>query len=193
MREGWVPKVVTQHFPTLLIAKVESAHVIAVRRVLIDHLSERVPMKNVMKSPNLNSVAEYNEFHYLLLGDLRDLLEEIPDESTRHWLLEVLNVLVELQPQERQLQEDDGGYMSEVLEEFPSWNRQVMRLHLRKLQLDYRLRELRDRIRQEKSYVSVADQLSCELRDWLDLIRELHRAESALIMDAMLLDIGTGD
>ena len=59
-----------------------------------------------------------------MLQDVRDLLEETPDESTRHWMLEVLNVLVDLLPQERQLQESDGGYMSEVLDEFAELIRQ---------------------------------------------------------------------
>ena len=141
----------------------------------------------------VKSLTDCNEFQYLLMGDIRDLLEETPDETTRRWLLEVLNCLVDLMPRERRLYEDGGGYMAEVLDEFPGWNRQVMRMHLKKLHLDYSLRELRNRIRDEKSWVAVADQLTCELRDWMQLIQELHRAESSLIMEAMLLDIGTGD
>lgn len=141
----------------------------------------------------INTLADCNEFQYLLMGDLRDLLDESPDEDTKRWLLEVLNVLVELMPRERRLHEDCGGYMSEVLEEFPGWNRQVMRLHLKKLHLAYALRELRDRIRDEASWRTDAEQLSASLRDWMTLFRELHRAESSLMMDAMLLDIGAGD
>ena len=83
--------------------------------------------------------------------------------------------------------------MSEVLEEFPGWSRQVLTLHLKKLHLDYALRECRNRIRSESSWVAVADQLSCELRDWMMMFRDLHRAESKIMMDAMLLDIGSGD
>ncbi|GEM_PF-6300431 len=99
----------------------------------------------------------------------------------------------DLMPRERQLHADGGGYLTEVLEEFPSWNRQVMRLHLKTLHLDYALRSMRNRIRDEKSWEPVADQLSCELRDWMQLFSDLHRAETSLVMEAMLLDIGPGD
>ncbi|GAB5442958.1 MAG: hypothetical protein Fues2KO_33070 [Fuerstiella sp.] len=150
-------------------------------------------MNESPRETQVRSLADCNEFQYLLLGDLRDLLEEKPDETNRRWLLEVLNVLVELMPEERRLHEDGGGYMAEVLDEFPSWNRQVMRLHLKKLHLDYALRELRNRIRDEKSWVAAGDQLAVELSDWIRLFQELHRAESSLMMDAMLLDIGSGD
>ena len=139
------------------------------------------------------TLAECNEFQYLLLGDLRDLLDETPDENNRRWLLAVVNVLVDMMPHERRLHDLSGGYLSEVLEEFPNWNREVMRLHLKKLHLDYTLRELRNRLRQEESWVAVADQLSCELRDWMKMFQQLHRAESRLMVDAMLLDVGAGD
>ncbi len=141
----------------------------------------------------ISTLARCNEFQYLLLGDVRDLLEETPDESTRKWLLAVLDTLVDLMPRERQLHADSGGYLMEVLEEFPSWNRQVMRLHLKTLHLDYALRSLRNRIRDEKAWDSVADQLSCELRDWMQLFSNVHRAERSLVMEAMLLDIGPAD
>ena len=141
----------------------------------------------------IRTLAECNEFQYLLLGDVRDLLDEGPDEANRHWMLAVLDVLVDLMPHERRLHESSGGYMSEVLEEFPGWNRQVMRLHLKKLHLDYALRELRNRLREESSWVAIADQLSCELRDWMIMFRNLHRAESTLMVDAMLLDVGAAD
>ncbi len=150
-------------------------------------------MNDSQQSLKVKNLTDCNDFQYLLLGDIRDLLEESHDESTRRWLLEVLNVLVDLMPKERRLYEDGGGYMAEVLEEFPGWNRQVMRLHLKKLHLDYALRDLRNRIRNEANWVSAAEQLSCELRDWIVLFQQLHRAESSLMMDAMLLDIGSGD
>lgn len=142
---------------------------------------------------HIYSMAECNEFQYLLLGDLRDIIDDTPDESSKRWLLAVLDVLVELMPRERYLHDQRGGYMSEVLDAFPGWGRNVMRLHLKKLHLDYALRSCRNRIRREKSWVAVADQLSSELKDWMTMFRELHQAESSLMMDAMLLDIGAGD
>ena len=141
----------------------------------------------------IRTLAECNEFQYLLLGDVRDLLDETPDDSNKKWLMAVLDVLVDLMPHERHLHETSGGYMKEVLDEFPNWYRLVMRLHLKKLHLHYALRDLRDRLRREASWVAVADQLSCELRDWMDLFQQLHKAESSLIVEAVMLDVGAGD
>lgn len=134
----------------------------------------------------IQSLADCNEFQYLLLGDLRDILGETKDESDRKWLLAVLDVLIDLMPQERQLHERTGGYLAGVISEFPERNRLVMRLHLQKLQLDYALRDLRNRIRDEVSWVAVADQLSCELRDWMNMFTEIHHSEASLTMNSML-------
>ena len=150
-------------------------------------------MNNSFQYSQIKTLADCNEFQYLLLGDLRDILDETPDDSNKRWLLEVLNALIELMPRERSLHEEGGGYLAEVLDEFPSWSRQVNCLQLKKLHLDYALRDLRDRICNQTSWVAVADQISCDLRDWMELFRTLHHAESSLLMDAMLLDIGTGD
>ena len=136
------------------------------------------------------TLADCNEFQYLLLGDVRDLLEEAPDPSTKKWLLAVLDVLVEMMPHERRLHEIQGGYLSDVLDDFPDWTSQVMELHSQKVKLDYSLRELRNRIRSERSWAAIADQVSSELRDWIIAFRELHRAEASLIVKAMLMDIG---
>lgn len=141
----------------------------------------------------IHSMAECNEFQYLLLGDVRDILDETPDESNRRWLLAVLDVLVCLMPRERHLHDQSGGYLNEVLDVFPGWSRKVLQLHLKKLRLDYALRECRDRIRCEKSYVAVADQLSSELCDWMKVFKEVHQAESSLLMDAMLMNTNTAN
>ena len=150
-------------------------------------------MKNSFHVSQIRTLAECNEFQYLLLGDVRDLLDETPDDSNKKWLMAVLDVLVDLMPHERHLHADSGGYMSEVLDEFPNWNRLVLRLHLKKLHLDYALRESRNRLRREASWVAIADQLSCELRDWMELFHDLHKAESSLMLEAVTFDVGVGD
>src|SRR5262245_36103537 len=69
--------------------------------------------------PECDSYARYSVLEYLLLGDLRDLLEEPPDTETRRWLLAVLEELLNLLPNEFEF-EDQGGYLSEVREQFPN-------------------------------------------------------------------------
>ncbi|MBT6494231.1 MAG: hypothetical protein HOL01_06715, partial [Planctomycetaceae bacterium] len=64
---------------------------------------------------------------YILLGDLRDLLEESPDEENCRWLLVILDALLEAKQREFELQQD-GGYLEDVLEQVPNWEPQVERL-----------------------------------------------------------------
>ena len=143
-------------------------------------------MSDHFDASQIQSLADCNEFQYLLLGDLRDLLDEARDESDRKWLLAVLDVLVELMPQERQLHEKSGGYLSWILNDSPQRTNLVMHLHRKKLHLDYSLRSLRHRIRKENSWVAVADQLSCELRDWMNLFTEVSRLEASLARNSTL-------
>lgn len=139
---------------------------------------------STLRISQISSLTECNQFQYLLLGDLRDLLSETQDETNRKWLLAILDVLVELMPKERHLHDEKGGYLSSVLEEFPACNQQVLKLHLRKLQLDYLLRDACNRIRNNESWVAIADQLGSELQEWMERFTELHQAEASLLMHA---------
>ncbi len=47
-----------------------------------------------------DAYARSSVLEYLLIGDLRDLLEETPDNETRRWLLAVLEELLNLLPNE---------------------------------------------------------------------------------------------
>ena len=67
------------------------------------------------------------EFEYILIGDLRDLLDDAPSEETRRWTLAVLDALLDTLPKEFALKSQDG-YLSDVLDEYPSWDNAVERL-----------------------------------------------------------------
>src|SRR5882724_7956569 len=90
-------------------------------------------------------LEQYSSLEYILLGDLRDILEEPPDDESRKWLLAVLDTLLETLPREFVL-EDEDGYMAEVLERYPSWSAQVDRLHRDHDLLFLKLKELRGHI-----------------------------------------------
>jgi hypothetical protein len=66
-----------------------------------------------MNSHHARLLNRYSTLEYILLGDLRDLLEEPPDEETRRWLVAVLDALVKTLPREFDL-EDEDGYMSDA-------------------------------------------------------------------------------
>ena len=68
-----------------------------------------------------DAYARSSVLEYLLIGDLRDLLEETPDDETRRWLLAVLEELLDLLPNEFEY-EDQGGYLADVCEQNPNWS-----------------------------------------------------------------------
>jgi hypothetical protein len=132
------------------------------------------------------------EFEYILLGDLRDLLEDQPSDENRRWLLAVLEALLDTLPKEFALKARDG-YLQHVLDEFPSWDNAVERLERQHVNLYRRLRMLRDRIVTRYPLEEVADQLRRDLEAWMDAFTDLHYAERLLVFEAVNMEVGTGD
>ncbi len=91
------------------------------------------------------TLEDYTALEYILLGDLRDLLEERADKFTRNWLVAVLDALLETLPRQMALKES-SGYLSEVLDEYPSWYRHVEDLQNEQRLLVLSLQALRDRL-----------------------------------------------
>jgi hypothetical protein len=135
---------------------------------------------------------ECTEFEYILLGDLRDLLEDPPNDETRTWLMAVLEALLDTLPKEFALKSRDG-YLSVVLDEYPSWDRQVARLETQYVSLYRQLRVLRDRLVTRHRLEDVAERLRVELERWMDAFVGLHRDERDLVLEAVTLEVGAGD
>jgi len=145
-----------------------------------------------MDSRDAHLLEQYSSLEYILLGDLRDILEEFPDGESRKWLLAVLDSLLETLPRQFIL-EDEDGYMSEVLERYPSWSPQVERLHRDHDELFAKLKELRGRIERNTWVAPLATEIRRDLRDWILKLIAHHRSETRLIQTAMNLEVGTGD
>ncbi len=137
-------------------------------------------------------LEEYATLEYILMGDLRDLLEEPPDDETRKWLLVVLDALLDTLPREFDLQEDDG-YMTEVLDNYPNWLGAVEKLQLERDSLFQKLKDLHDQVAQEDSFTEIANLVRLELRDWMITLIAYHRHENRLMQTAMNLEVGVGD
>ena len=138
-------------------------------------------------------LEEYTQLEYLLLGDLRELLDEpLDDDETRRWLTAVVDELLETLQCEFRLQEADG-YMTEVLEICPNWSGQVDRLRSEHDTLYSRLRQLRYRLSEALPLTEVADRLRHQLRDWMTTFTAHRRHETRLLQSAFNLDFGVGD
>lgn len=158
---------------------------------------------NSSNSSNSSSVANSSNvadqgiqrvatLEYILLGDLRDLLEEPADHLTVKWMTAVLDALLDTLPQETEMQED-GGYMADVLEEFPNWSGHVTRLQLERESLFVKLRTMRRRINGNESFGAIANEVRGDLRDWMNSFTAFHRHERRLVQNAFNYDIGIGD
>ncbi len=138
------------------------------------------------------SLDDCMAFEHILLGDLRDLLEEVVDEQTHRWLVAVLDALLETLPREQHLKGNEG-YLQEVLDEYPSWYRHVESLRVEHEDLYRNLRQLRDTIVQRETLEEVVDCVRNDLQDWMTRLVAHHRHETRLIQTAINLEVGTGD
>ena len=113
-------------------------------------------------------------------------------DENRKWLVAVLDALIDTLPKEFALKSRDG-YLSEVLLEFPNWDREVDRLEVQHLRLYQRLRELRDSVVTGRALEMIAERLRGDLREWMESFTSLHHQETELVMEAVNLEVGTGD
>ena len=143
-------------------------------------------------STNTRLIEEYATLEFILLGDLRDLLEDELHAGTRKWLLAVIDALFETVPREFELQEQEG-YLTHVLEEFPNWSNQVDRLREERREIHARLCHLRNLLRTNQPFDEIAETLRIELREWMHSLMAHHRHERRLVQTAFNLDVGTGD
>ncbi len=134
-------------------------------------------------APPRDAYARYSVLEYLLIGDLRDLLEESPDDETRRWLLAILEELLDLLPNEFEY-EDQGGYLADVCEQNPNWSNMVERLHREHESLYFNLLELRNRISNEQSFDFIADEVKPKLSRWIEAAQRHRESEQQLVVSA---------
>ncbi len=137
-------------------------------------------------------LEDYSALEYILLGDLRDLLEEPADNVTCHWLCAVIDALLETLPKDFQLR-CQGGYLSEVTETYPNWQGQVDELKAGQHQLYSQLWQLRLKISNEERYEEIASEARGSLQDWMHELIAHQRHERRLMQSAFNLEIGCGD
>jgi len=145
-----------------------------------------------MDAREVRLLENFSALEYILLGDLRDLLEEPADAENRKWLIAVLDALLDTLPREFDLEEADG-YMSEVLERYPNWSTQVEKLQRDHERLFEKLKELRGRAARGAWISPIAGDVRRELRDWILTLVAHNRNENRLLLTAMNLEVGTGD
>jgi hypothetical protein len=146
------------------------------------------------KTPEIvvSKLGQYSQMQYILLGDLREVLESRSTLSERNWMLTILDALLETLPTQFSLKEE-GGYMTDVLEDFPSWGSQVESLRCEHGPLCEQLSDLRDRVASGSQYKQVAETVRAELADWMNCLQNHDQKECSLFLNAANLEVGVGD
>jgi hypothetical protein len=147
-----------------------------------------------MSAPTPSSAAQLrrcSELEYLLLGDLREMLEEPFTPRSRRWMLAVLDVLLEMIPREHRLTAAEG-YLAEVLQEFPNWSARVDELQSQHYELYDRLWDLRDELEVDSLDRPAMAALRYSLKEWMEQMLAHRSRESNLLMAALNTDIGGG-
>lgn len=145
--------------------------------------SDPLPLKNLSRDVALE---------YLLVGDLRELLDEPMSRENTEWLIAVLDELLRLLPREFRA-EEAGGYLQEVLDEYPGWERQVEELRREHKLLYRRLFALRHQIGRGVRDGAVAEGLRKDLQDWVEALESHNHRETDILMEAINLEVGVGD
>lgn len=129
------------------------------------------------------------ELEYILLGDLRDLLEEPADNETARWLMAVLNTLLKTLPEEHQLM-TDSGYLFEILDHVPHWDQKVNDLEDEYYRLLRRLTQLKKQVDSGIDFQQIANQISVELKEWMTAFIQHQRQERELFTLASRYEVG---
>ena len=130
-----------------------------------------------------------HDLEYLLLGDLRQLLDEPQTAQTRQSILVILDRLLLNLPRQLVLACEER-YMSEVLEQRPNWHRQIEALYGANMACISALDESRNRVVRELPFAAIANEVSRHLRQWMQSLVAIREHETRLLQKAFTLDIG---
>lgn len=150
------------------------------------------PAKSLGTNDCDSTIVDIAAMEFILLGDLRDVLEEPLDGITLNWLRAVVDALLDVLQRLFALM-DDGGYLQEVLDCDPNWAGYVERLAAERREIFSQLKILRGEL------VSPGDRpphiavLRDSLKDWMTTLIAFHRHERRLLQMAFNLDVGIGD
>jgi hypothetical protein len=143
-------------------------------------------------SETIKTLRHVEELLQLLLDDAAELIAEPADEENDRWLAAVVDkILANLREQFRV--EEQGGYMTDVLEQYPEWHPQVLHLQQEHQLLEAQLQEIDARMRNEQHDGAMSRECRRQLEDWIHWYRQHQRREAALVQEAFVVEVGQGE
>lgn len=116
-------------------------------------------MSVLAASPSL-SLSD-SPLEHLLLGDLRQLLEESACPVTSQWIVATLDHLLAGRPR-------SGSPFLPTLSRSLPWTHDEPPHSHQKLALFAKLQRLRDRVAHRAPYALLANEIRCDLREWFE-------------------------
>ena len=129
------------------------------------------------------------DLEYLLIGDIRTLLEEKFDSQTRSSLLVLMNRLILSLPDVLE-RSSKKGYLNIVIERRPSWSRQINALYQANLDCVSSLTLVRDGLENDTPKAAIPKELELKLRNWIKSFSAMRCQESTMLQEAFTLDLG---
>ena len=129
------------------------------------------------------------DLEYLLIGDIRTLLEEKFDSQTRSSLLVLMNRLILSLPDVLELS-SKKGYLNIVIERRPSWSRQINAMYQANLDCVSSLTLVRDDLENDTPKAAISKELELKLRNWIKSFSAMRCQESTMLQEAFTLDLG---
>lgn len=126
---------------------------------------------------------------WLLVGDIREMLQDHLDDEAIRWLKPVLDSLIRAMCEQSELHSNDGLY-DDLLGTFPHLISRVAGIEAEQNELCRSLRELRNGIERDIPLERLAAELEEGLGDWVDLMTRHSRREAVLLQDVWYTEIG---
>jgi predicted transcriptional regulator len=126
---------------------------------------------------------------WLLVGDIREMLQDRLDRDAIRWLRPVLDALIDSMC-EWETREDSSGFFEDVLDPCPELTPRVEQIQGEQTQLCARLRELRARLERRQGVSRIVRELQADLAEWVQMMTDNARRERELLQSVWYSEIG---
>ena len=126
---------------------------------------------------------------WLLVGDIREMLQDHLDEEAIRWLRPVLDALIAAMGEQAELTNREGWY-DDVVGSFPHLISRVAKIEAEQTELCRSLRELRHHIERDLPLSRLTKEVEADLANWVNLMMTHGRRERVLLQDVWSTEIG---
>ncbi len=126
---------------------------------------------------------------WLLVGDIREMLQDHLDEDAIRWLRPVLDALIAAMGEQAEPTNCEGWY-DDVVGSFPHLISRVAKIEAEQTELCRSLRELRHHIERDLTLSRLTKEVEADLANWVDLMMTHGRRERVLLQDVWYTEIG---